>query len=156
MESIKDIVSEMRSGSYGCDKCGDTCDCPNADAIISKFADRIEAVHQREIGELKGERKGILKANEAFAADNTRLRGEIAEKDAEIVNLNQKVYEHKKLLATSPIGVIYQLGICDQDGNVLSGVGILFDNTAERVKMPRVGNGDRFYVVPYKGSEVAE
>ena len=27
---------------------------------------------------------------------------------------------------------------------------------AERAKMPRVGHGDKFYVVPYKESEVAE
>lgn len=48
---------------------------------------KIETAHKREIGELKGERKGLLKANEAFAADNTRLRGEDAAKDAEIEKL---------------------------------------------------------------------
>lgn len=41
-ETVADIVREMRSGNYGCDRCGDSCDCPNADAIISNFADRIE------------------------------------------------------------------------------------------------------------------
>ena len=51
---------------------------------------KIETAHKREIGELKGERKGLLKANEAFAADNTRLRGEVAAKDAEIEKLKKE------------------------------------------------------------------
>lgn len=46
--------------------------------IVQQVKDRILAAHNREIGELKGGRKGILKANEAFAADNTRLREENA------------------------------------------------------------------------------
>ena len=57
------------------------------------LADRILTAHKREIGELKGERKGILKANDAFAADNTRLRGELAEKDAENEKLRALVKE---------------------------------------------------------------
>ena len=51
---------------------------------------KIETAHKLEIGELKGERKGLLKANEAFAADNTRLRGEVAAKDAEIEKLKKE------------------------------------------------------------------
>lgn len=78
----------------------------------------------------------------------------LAAKDEEIAKLNRKVYEYEKLLASSPIGLIYQLGICNQDGDVMNGIGILFTNEAERAKMPRVGHGDKFYVVPYKESEV--
>ena len=57
---------------------------------MADIIDRIIAAHDREIGELKGERKGLLKANEAFAADNTRLRGEVAAKDAEIEKLKKE------------------------------------------------------------------
>ena len=68
------------------------------EGVLTEFAKRdtagflvwgkkIETAHKLEIGELKGERKGLLKANEAFAADNTRLRGEVAAKDAEIEKL---------------------------------------------------------------------
>ena len=84
------------------------------------------------------------------------MAGEIATKEAEIAKLNRKVYEYEKLLASSPIGLIYQLGICNRDGDVMNGIGILFTNEAERAKMPRVGHGDKFYVVPYKESEVAK
>ena len=41
--------------------------------------DRIEAAHLREVGELCGERNGILNANASLAADNDRLRREVAE-----------------------------------------------------------------------------
>lgn len=60
---------------------------PNAAGEKLKLVREIDDAHKREIGELKGERKGLLKANEAFAADNTRLRGEVAAKDAEIEKL---------------------------------------------------------------------
>lgn len=43
MVIIDDILREMRDGSWGCSKCGDACDCPNVEKIISGFADRIEA-----------------------------------------------------------------------------------------------------------------
>ena len=50
---------------------------------LDEAADVVEC-NQREISRLKGERKGILKANESLAADNTRLRDELAAKDATI------------------------------------------------------------------------
>lgn len=55
--------------------------------IFNDIADEIVAAHKREIGELKGERKGLLKANESLAADNDRLRDELKKKDAEIAQL---------------------------------------------------------------------
>lgn len=82
------------------------------------------------------------------------LRDKKLEMAGEIARLNRKVYEYEKLLASSPIGLIYQLGICNQDGDVMNGIGLLFTNEAERAKMLRVGHGDKFYVVPYKKSEV--
>ena len=57
---------------------------------LDEAADVVEC-NQREISRLKGERKGILKANESLAADNTRLRDELAAKDAEIANLRALV-----------------------------------------------------------------
>lgn len=59
-----------------------------------EFADRILAAYKREIAAKEGERKGILKANESLAADNTRLRGELAAKDAEIARLNEQLVVH--------------------------------------------------------------
>lgn len=49
-----------------------------------------------EIAAYHGERKGLLKANESLAADNTRLRGEIAAKDSEIASLKSKIYEYER------------------------------------------------------------
>ena len=50
-------------------------------------------------------------------------------------------------LTNSPCGVIYQLGISDDDGNFYDGVVIKFDE-AEALKMPRVRQGDKFRVLP--------
>ena len=50
---------------------------------LDEAADVVEC-NQREISRLKGERKVILKANESLAADNTRLRDELAAKDSMI------------------------------------------------------------------------
>lgn len=51
-ETVAKIVRSVRSGDYGCAKCGDLCDCPNADKIIASIADRIEAAYKREVEEL--------------------------------------------------------------------------------------------------------
>ena len=51
--------------------------------MLSALADEAEAAHKREIAAKDGERKGLLKANESLANDNTRLRGELAAKDSE-------------------------------------------------------------------------
>ena len=66
----------------------------------------------------------------------------------EIAELNRKIADYERMLASSPIGLIYQLGICNQDGDVMNGIGLLFANEAERAKMPLVGHGYKFYVVP--------
>ena len=49
-------------------------DIKNVWHIVQQVKDRIIDAHKREIGELKGERAGILKANASLAADNDRLR----------------------------------------------------------------------------------
>ena len=52
-ETVAEIVSKVRSGDYGCAKCGDLCDCPNADKIIASIAGRIEAAYKRDVKELR-------------------------------------------------------------------------------------------------------
>ena len=111
---------------------------------VDEFSDRILAAHKREMADEKRISDAVIQS----------LRNKKLEMDGEIARLNRKVYEYEKLLASSPIGLIYQLGICNPDGDVMNGIGILFTNEAERAKMPRVGHGDKFYVVPYKESEV--
>ena len=83
-EKISDIIAQARDVFDEIRKHGH--DVVSLDRMAD-IIDRILAANEREIGELKGERKGLLKANEAFAADNTRLRGEVAAKDAEIEKL---------------------------------------------------------------------
>ena len=56
-------------------------------------ADRIEAAHQREVGELCGERNGILNANASLADDNDRLRREVAELERKVSELRECLKE---------------------------------------------------------------
>ena len=120
---------------------------------MADIIDRVEEAHEREIADEKRISDAVI---QSLRDRKLEMAGEIAAKEAEIAKLNRNVYEYEKLLASSPIGLIYQLGICNRDGDVMNGIGILFTNEAERAKMPRVGHGDKFYVVPYKESEVAE
>ena len=71
----------------------------------------------------------------------------IAAKDREIAELRAKIKVAEDALTNSPCGVIYQLGISDDDGNFYDGVVIKFDE-AEVLKMPRVRQGDKFRVLP--------
>lgn len=85
-ETVAGIVSKVRSGDYGCAKCGDLCDCPNADKIIASIADRIEAAHEREVDAIlkdrdemyKSEQETIAKTNAWFGEYQT-LKREVAE-----------------------------------------------------------------------------
>lgn len=90
-EKISDIIAEARGVFEELRKHG--YESVSLDRMESTIG-RIEAAYTREIGELKGERKGILKANESFAADNTRLRGELAAKDEEIARLEAYIAEN--------------------------------------------------------------
>ena len=84
-ETIADIVAALRAVAH----------IQNADSPrdVLKFADRIEAAHQREVGELCGERNGILNANASLAADNDRLRREVAELEREVSELRECLKE---------------------------------------------------------------
>lgn len=130
---------------------------PNAAGEKLKLVREINDANKREIA-AKDEEIEKLKFEIMHLKSVQRTSGEVIieqtnkveAKDAEIAELNKKIYEYEKLLASSPIGLIYQLGICNQDGDVMDGIGLLFTNEAEKAKMPRVGHGDKFYVVPYK------
>ena len=84
-ETIADIVAEMRLGvkDWKGERLG----------VFDCFADRIEAAHQREVGELCGERNGILNANASLADDNDRLRREVAELEREVAELRECLKE---------------------------------------------------------------
>lgn len=76
-EKIADIVADIRAQNQGLPE--DSYALSPLVCDLLSFADRIEAAHQREVGELCGERNGILNANASLAADNDRLRREVAE-----------------------------------------------------------------------------
>ena len=150
-ETIADIVADIRAQNQGLPE--DSYALSPQVCDLLSLADRIEAAEKREIADEKRISDAVV---QSLRDKKLEMAGEIAAKESEIAKLNRKVYEYEKLLASSPIGLIYQLGICNRDGDVMNGIGILFTNEAERAKMPRVGHGDKFYVVPYKESEVAE
>ena len=88
-ETIADIVAEMRNESHA----GDESCLEWVGAKMRTYANRIEAAHQREVGELCGERNGILNANASLAADNDRLRREVAELEREVEELRECLKE---------------------------------------------------------------
>ena len=84
-ETIVDIVAEMRLGvkDWKGERLG----------VFDCYADRIEAAHQREVAELRGERNGILNANASLADDNDRLRREVAELERKVSELRECLKE---------------------------------------------------------------
>ena len=88
-ETIADIVAEMRNEGHA----GDESCLEWVGAKIRGYADRIEAAHQREVGELCGERNGILNANASLADDNDRLRREVAELERKVSELRECLKE---------------------------------------------------------------
>ena len=88
-ETIADIVAAMRNEGHA----GDESCLEWVGAKMRTYADRIEAAHQREVGELCGERNGILNANASLAADNDRLRREVAELEREVAELRECLKE---------------------------------------------------------------
>ena len=73
-----------------------------------------------------------------------------------IAELNHKIASYERLLAASPCGVIYQLGIHDEAGEIRNGCCIRFTEVDEAAKMPRVGHGDKFYVVPLEQAKIVK
>lgn len=85
-ETVEEIVNKVHSGDYGCSKCGDLCDCPNADKIIASIADRILAAHKRE---LSAEQKRCGKILRDQIAEVERAAEKVAAKDAELAELRE-------------------------------------------------------------------
>ena len=88
-ETIADIVAAMRDEVHA----GDASCLEWVSAKIRTYAERIEAAHQREVGELCGERNGILNANASLADDNDRLRREVAELERKVSELRECLKE---------------------------------------------------------------
>ena len=88
-ETTPDIVAAMRHEAHA----GNASCLEWVSAKFTSYADRIEAAHQREVGELCGERNGILNANASLADDNDRLRREVAELEREVAELRECLKE---------------------------------------------------------------
>ena len=61
--------------------------------LLQEYHDRLKAAHQREVGELCGERNGILNANASLSDDNDRLRREVSELKREVTELRECLKE---------------------------------------------------------------
>ena len=90
-ETIADIVADIRAQNQGLPE--DSYALSPLVCDLLSFANRIEAAHQREVGELCGERNGILNANASLAADNDRLRREVAELERKVSELRECLKE---------------------------------------------------------------
>lgn len=78
-ETVAEIMNKVHSGDYGCSKCGDSCDCPNADKIIAGIAERFDAAHRYEMDALVAHLGGdALAAKDAVIAE-LRRRLKVAE-----------------------------------------------------------------------------
>ena len=132
-ETIADIVREMVEFGNHCAAFGGAYSPERWDNLCK----RLNLAHKRALAAKDDERLTIVANYETV----------IAAKDAEIARLRDKIKVAEDALKNSPCGVIYQLGISDDDGNFYDGVVIKFDE-AEVLKMPRVRQGDKFRVLP--------
>lgn len=83
-ETLEQVCSSMRDGDWGCDRCGDNCDCPNAESIISSFADRILSAHNREMAAADAEIDNLKK-------ENARLRVIVSGATVSDGNLSEEI-----------------------------------------------------------------
>ena len=90
-ETIADIVADIRAQNQGLPE--DSYALSPLVCDLLSLADRIEVAHQREVGELCGERNGILNANASLADDNDRLRREVAELERKVSELRECLKE---------------------------------------------------------------
>ena len=130
-ETIADIAKDFERESKIHRMCKSSC---MSMYQVNKYSLRYQAAHSREVAELHDRIEKQKSINKELVDVNDELMRRIkAVEDA---------------LKSSPCGVIYQLGLTDDDGNSYDGVAVKFD-PAEALKMPRVGYGDKFVVVPH-------
>lgn len=107
-ETVEQVCKEMCGGDWNCDRCGDGCDCPDAEKIISSFADRILAAHNREIAAKVDARLTVVSNYENVICAKDRI---IAAKDAENASLRELVKELADAL--EPMICIESCDACD-------------------------------------------
>lgn len=168
-ETVADIVTEMHRLSRATIRNGlNVKDDPlhavrkSACAAVHMFANRVAAAHQREVAELKRQREEALTvvnevekcaSIERHTEAMLKKNGVIAGLRKEVAELQRRLKVAEDALERSPCGEVYQLGLVDDDGNCYNGIAIKFDEN-EGLKLPPVGHGDRFVVVPYSALAV--
>ena len=107
-ETIADIVSEVRRVAYNVAVAdANTLNGWRPAAFLSMLADRIEAVHERELADEKRISDAVIKS---LRDKKLEMAGEIAAKDAEIARLRALVGEMADALDTT---IHYRDFICD-------------------------------------------
>ena len=107
--------------------------------MLEHLAARAEEAHKSEVDFLQGGIKEGAKFSDALGEQLIVLADERA-----------------RMFSKFPCGVIYQLGIHDEAGEIRNGCCILFTEVDEAAKMPRVGYGDRFYIVPLEQAKIVK
>ena len=107
-ETIADIVSEVRRVAYNVAVAdANTLNGWRPAAFLSMLADRIEAVHERELADEKRISDAVIKS---LRDKKLEMAGEIADKDEEIARLRALVGEMADALDTT---IHYRDFICD-------------------------------------------
>ena len=107
-ETIADIVSEVRRVVYNVAVAdANTLNGWRPAAFLSMLADRIEAVHERELADEKRISEAVV---QSLRDKKLEMAGEIAEKEAEVSTLRALVGEMADALDTT---IHYRDFICD-------------------------------------------
>ena len=107
-ETIADIVSEVRRVAYNVAVAdANTLNGWRPAAFLSMLADRIEAVHERELADEKRISEAVV---QSLRDKKLEMAGEIAEKEAEVSTLRALVGEMADALDTT---IHYRDFICD-------------------------------------------
>lgn len=107
-ESVEDVIACMRDGDWGCDRCGDLCNCPEQDRIIQGFADRLERANHfgRECHESL--ERIYLSANKSYKERLSEIKTEASEAVKDLLVENKRL---KKELEDARLGIGSESGI---------------------------------------------
>lgn len=151
--SDPDALFRIRCLGCGCRVTGSSYE-----SVASNWERRSEAVDDTQVSKRNGECDSLRVALEVRNREIERLETSVrllTEAAKSQTETNEKRHLHivelmrtMKEISKSPYGEIYQLGLSDDDGNTYFGCAVKFDE-ANADKMPRVGHGDMFAVVPY-------